>query len=264
MWPTDDSTTQPGPRYFAMDRALLGDSTITRRRRTSPPGGVAASRVADRGTGRALLSGGSAAIAAAVEGATGPGVPGVAGGDPGRVTTRPVGVARPWQARAVVTASSGGHVVRRPCEEVFAAVADLPSYPDLLVHLPVWQQEGGSRAGVGARWRVGLTTLPLPVTGVLRVVEVEPARRLGWVWEVEGPSGPVGGWTLTPLPGGCGVDLTLGVALPGVPGLLLERAALRLLRHDVGRRCCACGPAWSTPELARWAVGRSSRPGAAR
>ena len=164
----------------------------------------------------------------------------------------------------MVTASSGGHVVRRPCEEVFAAVADLPSYPDLLVHLPVWQHEGGSPSGVGARWRAVLTASPLPVAGVLRVVEVEPARRLGWEWEVEGGSGPVGGWTLTPLPGGCGVDLTLGVTLPGARGLLLERAALRLLRHDVRATVLRLRTRLEHPELARWAVGRSPQPGAPR
>src|ERR1700683_101703 len=32
MWPTDDSTTNSGPRRPAMVRALAGDSTITRGR----------------------------------------------------------------------------------------------------------------------------------------------------------------------------------------------------------------------------------------
>lgn len=150
----------------------------------------------------------------------------------------------------MVSASSGGLAVGRPPEEVFDFLADVDSWTEFFAGLTRWEPLDPQRTGVGARYRVLLEVASVEVGGVVRITEWRWPRRIAWEWETGVRQH--GGWTLTPLPTGTGVDLTLSWSLGGPVAWVVERSTRRLVAHNLRATVLGVRRRLEHPEIAAW------------
>lgn len=128
-------------------------------------------------------------------------------------------------ARVAERRFSASTVIAREPTAVFAWVADHRNAPRALEGVRRWEPVGAQAAGRGARFRVAMDALGLPLENVLVLDRWEEPRAIGWHSE----SGLVpqrGGWRFRPVEGGTEVTLTIVYRPPGGPlgGLLAARA----------------------------------------
>ena len=104
---------------------------------------------------------------------------------------------------------------------VFAWVADHRNVPGVLEGVNRWEPLGARDRGQGARFRVAMRALGIPLENVLVLDTWDEPRAIGWRSE-SGLIAQTGGWLFEPQPGGTRVTLTICYRPPGgvVGGLL--------------------------------------------
>ena len=123
--------------------------------------------------------------------------------------------------------------VHRPAGDVFAVIADMTRYPDLIVGITRWDPVGAVAGGVGDRHRVLMAVGSIEAGGIVRITAWRPDRTIGWTAETGVRQ--QGSWLLSPTPAGTEVTLRLGFDLAGPVGGLVERIA----SISVGRKLAA-------------------------
>lgn len=149
----------------------------------------------------------------------------------------------------MVTVSSGGYAVRRSPDEVFAFLADIDGYTAFFAGLSRWEPLSEQHSGVGARFRVLLSVGSVQAGGTVRITEWRAGRRIAWEWETGVRQS--GGWTLTPLPTGTGVDLTIRYSLGGPTAWFVERLSGRVVAHELRATVLGLRRRLEHPELSR-------------
>lgn len=104
---------------------------------------------------------------------------------------------------------------------VFAWVADHRNVPRVLEGVSRWEPLGARDRGQGARFKVAMRVLGVPLENVLVLDRWDEPREIGWRSE-SGLIGQTGGWLFEAQPGGTQVTLTICYRPPGgvVGGLL--------------------------------------------
>ena len=156
----------------------------------------------------------------------------------------------------MVSVSSGGFAVRRPPEEVFDFLADVDRYTEFFAGLTLWEALDEGPAGEGSRFRTLLDVSSVEVGGIVRVTEWRRPRRIAWAWETGVRQH--GGWTLTPLPAGTGVDLTVSYSLGGPAAWFVERTTQRLVAHRLRATVLGVRRRLEHPELEQWRTPEAS------
>src|SRR4029077_11220402 len=90
---------------------------------------------------------------------------------------------------------------------------------------------GKRTGGVGDRFRVVLQVGSIEVGGRVRIDQLEPRRRIGWVSETGFRHR--GRWTLKPVHGGTEVTLAMEFELEGPAAWLVERFAGRIVERNL-------------------------------
>lgn len=134
--------------------------------------------------------------------------------------------------------------IRRPAEDVFDFIADYRNVPRVLEGVSRWDPIGRKSRGVGARYRVEMRTLGIPLGAVLRLDGWRRPSRISWVSE-DGLITQSGGWTFTPRNGGVELELEMAYSPPAgglgdlvagrVEGLVKRRltTALERIREEM-------------------------------
>ena len=73
--------------------------------------------------------------------------------------------------------------VKTTPERAFDYFADYHHVAEVLEGVKRWEPVGGRSRGIGARYRVEMQTLGLPLRGVLRLDRWRPPEEIGWVSE---------------------------------------------------------------------------------
>ena len=103
--------------------------------------------------------------------------------------------------------------IRRSPAEVFDFIADHRNVPRVLDGVSRWEPLGVKSRGAGARYRVEMRTLGLPLRAVLRLDGWRRPERISWVSE-GGLIPQSGGWTFTARDGGVELELRLAYEPP--------------------------------------------------
>lgn len=122
--------------------------------------------------------------------------------------------------------------IARAPGSVFALLSDPERFPQFFSGVTRWEPLDEQRLGVGARYLVLIRAASVQAGGIVRIVEWDPPRRLGWASEsgVE----QSGRFCVEPAPGGSTLRIELMYELPGVRAVawLAERIARRIVdRH---------------------------------
>jgi uncharacterized membrane protein len=137
--------------------------------------------------------------------------------------------------------------IRRPAEDVFDFVADYRNVPRVLDGVSRWDPVGRRTRGVGARYRVEMRTLGIPLSATLRLDGWRRPERISWVSE-GGLIPQSGGWAFKSREGGVDLELhmayeppaaALGNFIAGRVEALVRRrldAALERIRRDLEGR----------------------------
>jgi uncharacterized membrane protein len=112
-------------------------------------------------------------------------------------------------------------MIGREPSTVFAWVADHRNVPRVLEGVSRWEPLGARDRGQGARFKVAMRALGIPLETVLVLDTWDEPRAIGWRSE-SGLIAQTGGWRFEPQPGGTQVTLTICYLPPGgvVGGLL--------------------------------------------
>ena len=131
--------------------------------------------------------------------------------------------------------------IRRPVEDVFKVVHDLPSLPDWFVGVEKWEPIGPAHASVGDRYWVLLKVGAIAAGGEVAVTAVSEPTSIAWE-SLRGTKHRAR-FTLEPEEGGCRARIELAFELSGavssritelVSGGMVRRslaATLEQLRH---------------------------------
>lgn len=123
-------------------------------------------------------------------------------------------------------------VVSRDPAAVFAVVADPARYPGFFAGLTRWKPVSRRRRGPGARFRVLMKVGAIEAGGVVRVVDWDEGRKIGW----RSASGidQRGAWKLRPVTSGTEVRLEIDYDLSGGPvGWMVERMVARVVARNM-------------------------------
>ena len=97
-----------------------------------------------------------------------------------------------------------------------------------------WRPVGKQAEGVGARYRVELGQLPVPLRAVLVIVAWRRPHEIGWTTEAS-PVSNRGRWDFRPLEGGTEVELSVTYQPPaGVVGNFLASGVEGLVKARIG------------------------------
>ena len=119
-----------------------------------------------------------------------------------------------------------------PPEEAYEAVADL-GHATWLPAVRGLRHVGGPTSGVGARYEVEVGFVGRHLRGVLVCREATPPRRV--VVELEKGLELRITIEISPVTGGCTVDIRARYSVGGVLGAPVERASQGAARHEVAR-----------------------------
>jgi len=123
--------------------------------------------------------------------------------------------------------------VECPPERAFDYFADHHHVAKVLGGVTRWEPIGVRREGVGARYRVELKAMGVPLRSTLRLDRWRRPHEIGWVSE----SGVVkqrGGFTFTPIPGGVHIALDIAYTPPAsVLGAAIARTLDRAVRQQL-------------------------------
>jgi uncharacterized membrane protein len=97
-----------------------------------------------------------------------------------------------------------------------------------------WRPLGKQAEGVGARYRVELGQLPVPLRAVLVIVAWRRPHEIGWTTEAS-PVSNRGRWDFRPLEGGTEVELSVTYQPPaGAVGNFLASGVEGLVKARIG------------------------------
>src|SRR5207302_2302686 len=146
---------------------------------------------------------------------------------------------------AVATRSLSASVrIGRPPTAVFDWVADHRHVQQVMEGVREWRPIGRQATGVGARYRVEVDAVVVPLRAVLEIVEWERPRAIGWTTE-SSPVSNGGRWTFRRVKGGTEVELKVSYDPPAgavgnflasrVEGIVEERVleALQKMRRKL-------------------------------
>jgi len=131
--------------------------------------------------------------------------------------------------------------IRRPVEDVFKVVCDLPSLPDWFVGIEKWEPIGPAHASVGDRYRVLMKVGSIAAGGQVVITEVIEPRSIAWRSELG--TKHTARFILDPEDGGSRASIELAFELSGavssrltelISGAMVRRsldATLEQLRH---------------------------------
>lgn len=109
----------------------------------------------------------------------------------------------------------GAHVVvRAPAERIFDYFADYHHVAQVLEGVSRWEPIGSRSQGVGARYRVEMVALGVPLKNVLRLNRWQKPEEIGWISE-SGPIKQEGGFTFTETVHGTRIELRIAYEPPG-------------------------------------------------
>lgn len=121
-------------------------------------------------------------------------------------------------------------MIAREPSRVFAWVADHRNVPRVLEGVSRWEPLGARDRGQGARFKVAMRALGMPLENVLVLDTWDEPRAIGWRSEA-GLIAQTGGWLFEPQAEGTRVTLTICYQPPGgVVGDLLAGQVDRLVR----------------------------------
>lgn len=109
----------------------------------------------------------------------------------------------------------GAHVlVKVPAERVFDYFADYRHVAQVLQGVSKWEPAGARTEGVGARYRVEMVALGVPLRNTLRLNRWRRPEEIGWISE-SGPIQQEGGFTFTETVHGTRIELRIAYEPPG-------------------------------------------------
>jgi len=116
-------------------------------------------------------------------------------------------------------------LIRRDPSDVFAWVADHRNVAKVLEGVSRWEPLGETNRGPGARFRVAMQALGLPLENILVLDSWDEPRAIGWHSE-SGLIAQTGGWRFEAEAGSTRVTLTIRYTPPGgaLGGLVAGRA----------------------------------------
>jgi ribosome-associated toxin RatA of RatAB toxin-antitoxin module len=130
------------------------------------------------------------------------------------------------------------HIATTP-EAAFEFVSDYRHVPHVLEGVTRWEPLTERATGRGARFDVEMSTLGIPLSGILVLDQWQPPHRIGWRSE-SGLIQQTGRWSFQPEDGGTSVELAISYQPPGaavgsllatgVRGLVSRRLELALER----------------------------------
>jgi ribosome-associated toxin RatA of RatAB toxin-antitoxin module len=103
--------------------------------------------------------------------------------------------------------------IRRDPRAVFDFIADYRNVPRVLEGVSRWEPIGRKTRGVGARYRVEMRTLGIPLGAVLRLDGWRRPEQISWMSE-DGLISQSGGWTFTPREDGVELELEMAYSPP--------------------------------------------------
>src|SRR5579864_1049734 len=109
---------------------------------------------------------------------------------------------------------SAGVTAKVSPERAFDYFADHRHVAEVLDGVKRWEPIGTKTRGIGARYRVEMSTLGFPLESVLRLNRWRRPEEIGWVSE-EGPIKQEGRFTFTAVPGGVRIELRIAYEPPG-------------------------------------------------
>jgi uncharacterized membrane protein len=125
--------------------------------------------------------------------------------------------------------------VKTTPEKAFDYFADHRHVADVLEGVSRWEPIGAKTKGVGARYRVEMVVLGLPLRNVLRLSQWRRPREIAWVSE-SGLIKQEGGFTFTEVAGAVRIELRIAYEPPAsVVGAAVARRLDGMIRHRLER-----------------------------
>ncbi|HEY0830662.1 MAG TPA: SRPBCC family protein [Candidatus Dormibacteraeota bacterium] len=106
-----------------------------------------------------------------------------------------------------------GVTVKTTPERAFDYFADYSHVADVLEGVSRWEPIGGKTKGEGARYRVEMAVLGLPLKNVLRLNRWQRPEEIGWISD-SGLIKQEGGFRFKPVAGGVRIDLHIAYEPP--------------------------------------------------
>lgn len=123
--------------------------------------------------------------------------------------------------------------VRRPVEDVFKVIQNLPALPDWFVGVEKWESIGPAHATVGDRYWVLLKVGAIATGGQVVITEVTEPRSIAW--ESEKGTKHSARFTLEPEDGGCRARIELAFQLSGaISSRVTELISGGMVRRSLG------------------------------
>src|SRR5438477_9209323 len=120
-------------------------------------------------------------------------------------------------------------------ERAFDYFADHRHVAEVLEGVSRWEPIGGKTRGTGARYRVEMRALGLPLKSVLRLNRWRRPREIGWISE-SGLIKQEGGFRFTAIPDGVRIDLHIAYEPPAsVIGATVARRLDGMVRQRLER-----------------------------
>ena len=130
---------------------------------------------------------------------------------------------------------SAGVTVKATPERAFDYFADYRHVAEVLDGVSRWEPMGGRTTGVGARYRVEMTALGIPLENVLRLSRWQRPEEIAWVSE-SGLIKQEGGFRFREVAGGVRIELRIAYEPPAsVIGAAVARRMDGLVRHRLQR-----------------------------
>jgi uncharacterized membrane protein len=130
---------------------------------------------------------------------------------------------------------SAGVTVKATPETAFDYFADYRHVAEVLDGVSRWEPMGAKTTGVGARYRVEMTALGIPLKNVLRLSRWERPREIAWVSE-SGLVKQEGGFRFREVAGGVRIELRIAYQPPAsVIGAAVAGRMDGLVRHRLER-----------------------------
>ncbi len=122
-------------------------------------------------------------------------------------------------------------LVEREPAAVFALLSATWRHAEFFAGVTRWEPRGEIQGRIGDRFRFVIRVGSIEVGGYVRIDELEPSRRIGWVSETG--FNHRGRWTCRSVPGGTEVGLELEFELRGLGASLVERLSGRILERNL-------------------------------
>jgi uncharacterized membrane protein len=130
---------------------------------------------------------------------------------------------------------SAGVTVKTTPERAFDYFADYRHVAKVLEGVSGWEPIGAITTGVGARYRVEMTALGIPLKNVLRLSRWQRPHEIAWVSE-SGLIKQDGGFSFREVAGGVRIELRIAYQPPAsVIGATVARRMDGLVRHRLER-----------------------------